>query len=54
MRAFALIELALSLLVSLAVATPVIYDGRAPFNLTEADLNASTDPYLTSVCLLPI
>jgi hypothetical protein len=36
-------------LLALARATPVIYDGRAPFNLTEADLDTSTGPYLTAV-----
>ena len=30
-----------------AAATPIIYDGRAPFNLTDADLDSSTGPYLT-------
>ncbi|KAI0345595.1 hypothetical protein BDW22DRAFT_1389348 [Trametopsis cervina] len=30
-------------------ATPVLWDGRAPFNLTAADLNTSTGPYLTVV-----
>ena len=29
------------------VATPIIYDGRASFNLTAADLDSSTGPYLT-------
>jgi hypothetical protein len=36
-------------LLALARATPVIYDGRAPLNLTEADLDTSTGPYLTAV-----
>jgi dTDP-4-dehydrorhamnose reductase len=30
-----------------ALATPLIFDGRAPFNYTETDLNNSIDPYLT-------
>ncbi len=30
-----------------ALATPIIYDGRAPFNYTAADLDNSVDPYLT-------
>jgi len=30
-------------------ATPLIWDGRAPFDLTEADLDASIGPYLTVV-----
>ena len=34
---------------AVATATPVLYDGRAPFNLTNADLNASIGPYLTWV-----
>lgn len=43
---------ALSLLYSLsfvlgALATPLIFDGRAPFNYTETDLNNSLDPYLS-------
>ncbi|KDQ49236.1 hypothetical protein JAAARDRAFT_63810 [Jaapia argillacea MUCL 33604] len=33
----------------LAEATPILYDGRAPFNLTNSDLNTSTGPYLTVV-----
>ncbi|KAH9850153.1 hypothetical protein C2E23DRAFT_326878 [Lenzites betulinus] len=32
-----------------ALATPIIWDGRAPFNLTDADLNTSTGPFLTVV-----
>ncbi|KAM5536930.1 hypothetical protein V8D89_009477 [Ganoderma adspersum] len=32
-----------------ALATPVIWDGRARFNLTNADLDASTGPFLTVV-----
>ncbi|KAI0354836.1 hypothetical protein OH77DRAFT_1590221 [Trametes cingulata] len=31
------------------LATPVIWDGRAPFNLTNADLDTSTGPFLTIV-----
>ncbi|KAF8657321.1 hypothetical protein AX16_002243 [Volvariella volvacea WC 439] len=30
-------------------STPIIYDGRARFNLTAADLDASNDPFLTVV-----
>ena len=41
--------LVLSLALS-AAAAPIIYDGRAPMNLTEADLDSSTGPYLTCVC----
>ncbi|KAF8993506.1 hypothetical protein BDQ17DRAFT_1368244 [Cyathus striatus] len=41
--------LSLLLLFSTAAATPVIYDGRAPFSLTASDLDASHDPYLTIV-----
>jgi len=33
--------------VGLASATPLIYDGRAPFNYTGEDLNNSLDPYLS-------
>ena len=29
------------------LATPVLYDGRAPFNLTDADLDSSSGPFLT-------
>ncbi|KAF9478220.1 hypothetical protein BDN70DRAFT_63133 [Pholiota conissans] len=32
-----------------ALATPVIFDGRAPFSYTESGLNNSIDPYLTVV-----
>ena len=28
-------------------ATPLLWDGRAPFNLTNSDLNASIGPFLT-------
>lgn len=35
--------------VSLTSATPLIYDGRAPFNYTIDDLNHSLDPYLSVV-----
>ncbi|KAF8964258.1 hypothetical protein BDZ97DRAFT_1904550 [Flammula alnicola] len=31
------------------LGTPLIYDGRAPFNYTESDFNNSVDPYLTVV-----
>lgn len=34
-------------LLTLVAATPIIYDGRAPLNLTEAALDASLGPYLT-------
>jgi hypothetical protein len=34
-----------------ACATPVIYDGRAPYNYTGDDLNNSVDPYLSCVCI---
>ncbi|EIW52471.1 uncharacterized protein TRAVEDRAFT_175614 [Trametes versicolor FP-101664 SS1] len=36
-------------LLASALATPVIWDGRAPFNLTNADLDTSTGPFLTIV-----
>ncbi|KAI0642914.1 hypothetical protein C8Q79DRAFT_916131 [Trametes meyenii] len=32
-----------------AFATSIIWDGRAPFNLTDADLDTSTGPFLTVV-----
>jgi hypothetical protein len=32
-----------------ALATPLIYDGRAPLNYTAADFDRSLDPYLTVV-----
>ncbi|KAI0655425.1 hypothetical protein C8Q70DRAFT_429996 [Cubamyces menziesii] len=31
------------------LASPIIWDGRAPFNLTNADLETSTGPFLTVV-----
>ncbi|KAI0747574.1 hypothetical protein C8Q74DRAFT_1212624 [Fomes fomentarius] len=31
------------------LGTPVLYDGRAPLNLTSADLDSSTGPFLTVV-----
>lgn len=40
-----------SALVAFVSATPILYDGRAPFNLTNADLNTQTGPYLTYVLL---
>lgn len=40
---------AFAALVSLASATPLIYDGRAPFNYTIEDLDNSVDPYLSVV-----
>ncbi|KAH7910499.1 hypothetical protein BJ138DRAFT_1114053 [Hygrophoropsis aurantiaca] len=36
-------------LLGLVSATPIIYDGRAPFNYTGEDLNNSIDPYLSVV-----
>jgi len=41
--------LSLMLLVEAALATPIIYDGRAPLNYTQSDLDKSIDPYLTVV-----
>ncbi|KAF9232191.1 hypothetical protein BU15DRAFT_90706 [Melanogaster broomeanus] len=41
--------LALFGLVVSGFATPVIYDGRAPYNYTGDDLNNSVDPYLSVV-----
>ncbi|KAG2114369.1 uncharacterized protein F5147DRAFT_679277 [Suillus discolor] len=41
--------LAFAALVSLTLATPLIYDGRAPFNYTIEDLDNSVDPYLSVV-----
>ncbi|KAG1785219.1 uncharacterized protein HD556DRAFT_147270 [Suillus plorans] len=41
--------LAFAALVSLTSATPLIYDGRAPFNYTIEDLDNSVDPYLSVV-----
>ncbi|KAI0044808.1 glycoside hydrolase family 131 protein [Auriscalpium vulgare] len=35
--------------ISLSRATRVLWDGRAPFNYTEADLDASDGPYLSVV-----
>ncbi|KAF9561764.1 hypothetical protein CPC08DRAFT_414346 [Agrocybe pediades] len=44
------VSLFLALLPALsALATPIIYDGRAPFNYTKTDFDASVDPYLTVV-----
>jgi hypothetical protein len=37
----------LLLLVGTAIATPIIYDGRAPSKYTQFDLDMSVDPYLT-------
>ena len=28
------------------LATPIVYDGRAPFTLTEQDIDASKGPFL--------
>ncbi|TDL19698.1 hypothetical protein BD410DRAFT_401484 [Rickenella mellea] len=39
----------LCILLVVTAATPLVYDGRAPFNLTPANLDASTGPYLTGV-----
>jgi hypothetical protein len=36
-------------LVSLTLANPLIYDGRAPFSYTIEDLDNSLDPYLSVV-----
>jgi hypothetical protein len=36
-------------LVSLTLANPLIYDGRAPFSYTIEDLDNSLDPYLSYV-----
>ena len=38
---------ALVLFVGAALATPIIYDGRAPLNYSQFDLDKSVDPYLT-------
>ncbi|KAI0738897.1 hypothetical protein C8Q80DRAFT_1275116 [Daedaleopsis nitida] len=35
--------------VAFVLGTPVVYDGRAPSNLTDADLDSSTGPFLTVV-----
>ncbi|KAG1883919.1 hypothetical protein F4604DRAFT_1575153 [Suillus subluteus] len=43
------IVLAFTAFVSLTSATPLIYDGRAPFNYTIEDLDNSLDPYLSVV-----
>jgi hypothetical protein len=40
-------SLAIVAFLSLTSATPLIYDGRAPFNYTIEDLNNSIDPYLS-------
>ena len=32
--------------VSFSLATPVLWEGRAPFNYTEADIDESFGPYL--------
>lgn len=37
---------------ALALATPLLWDGRARFNLTNADLNNNVGPYLTYVAIL--
>lgn len=42
-------SLAIVAFLSLTSATPLIYDGRAPFNYTIEDLNNSLDPYLSVV-----
>ena len=31
------------------LGTPLLYDGRAPLNYTQANLDGSVDPYLTLV-----
>ena len=33
--------------VGVALATPIIYDGRAPLNYSQFDFDKSVDPYLT-------
>lgn len=38
---------ALFAFVGVAASTGLYFDGRAPFNYTEADLDTSTGPYLT-------
>ncbi|KAG2139625.1 uncharacterized protein EDB93DRAFT_1163375 [Suillus bovinus] len=43
------IVLAFTAFVSLTLATPVIYDGRAPFDYTIEDLDNSLSPYLSVV-----
>lgn len=35
--------------VSFSLATPVFWEGRAPFNYTEADIDESFGPYLRYV-----
>ena len=35
--------------VSFTLATPVLWEGRAPFNYTEADIDESFGPYLRYV-----
>lgn len=37
----------LPLLVLPISATPIIFDGRVPFNVTNSDLDTSTGPFLT-------
>lgn len=39
---------------ALALATPLLWDGRARFNLTNADLNNNIGPYLTYVVISSI
>ena len=39
----------LVLFVGVALATPIIYDGRAPLNYSQFDFDKSVDPYLTWV-----
>ena len=40
------------LYIAWALATPIIWDGRASLNLTAADLDSSTGPFLTYVFIL--
>ena len=40
--------------VTLIAATTVLYDGRALFNLTNADLNVDIGPYLTYVLFMQL
>jgi hypothetical protein len=37
----------LVLFVRVALATPIIYDGRTPLNYSRLDFDKSVDPYLT-------
>ena len=37
----------LDLVATAALATPILYDGRAPYSYTNDDLNNSVGPYLS-------